>query len=193
MKTYNRFISVALILNILSSTSSESRVEGHLLFLDPVGFVKDFLEVIEFVETLESHSQFDGHLYEHKKKPAKLLVQSVVEDTWNNLIALLSDPSWETFSAVAVDIQSYYVMPLEGGYFAPEAFDKYHTDERAYVDAGISDTYLFKQSTNIFKDEYWKFFGIWSRVTEEALQNYYGNRDAGTESTEEEFTADNPK
>ena len=32
----------------------------------------------------------------------------------------------------------------------------------------MTETYLFKQSSNMFKDTFWQVMGMWSRVTEAA-------------------------
>lgn len=38
----------------------------------------------------------------------------------------------------------------------------------------MTETYLFKQSSNMFKDTFWQVMGMWSRVTEAALARTEG-------------------
>jgi len=75
---------------------------------------------------------------------------------------------------VSVDIQSYGFMPLAGGYEAPYAHKKFLEDRLAYGDAGVSEGFLFKQMSNMFKDHYWSVVGMWQRVTKAAWDETAG-------------------
>ena len=55
-------------------------------------------------------------------------------------------------------------MPLQGGYQGPEAHDKFNQDKVSYGDAGVTEDYLFNQGCNMFKQKYWQFFGLFSRI-----------------------------
>ena len=94
---------------------------------------------------------------------------SVVDRIIANAFNLVSTPSWENFISLTTDLNSYMIMPLEGGYTATYAHMKYKEDERAYEDAGVSEMYLFTASSNLFKEKYWQLYGIFSRVTESQL------------------------
>jgi hypothetical protein len=120
--------------------------------------VKEYIEVLELVEKLEK---------ENRGRHGRPRVKSIVYDVFNNLINLLTDPSWEHLFAVSADFGSYFVMPLNGGYSAPFAHSKYIEDERAYEDAGVTEDFLFKESTNMFKERYWQFFGLLTRLTKD--------------------------
>ena len=41
----------------------------------------------------------------------------------------------------------------------------------------MTETYLFKQSSNMFKDTFWQVAGMWSRVTEAAWASTQGFAD----------------
>ena len=116
----------------------------------------EFIEVLTLVENLESNNR--GH-------HGRPVVGSIVYDIFNNLINLLREPSMVNLVAVLADFGSYGIMPLNGGYTAPFAHSKYLEDEKAYEDAGVTEDFLFKEGTNMFKEKYWEFFGLISRVT----------------------------
>ena len=77
---------------------------------------------------------------------------------------MLTNPSWDTIIAWAIDFNSFIIMPLVGGYMAPETRAQFKKDERVYDDAGVTEDYLFRQSSNMFKEHFWKFFGMFSRL-----------------------------
>ena len=78
-----------------------------MLWLNPIQLVKEFCEVVIFVNHLEN---------EHSKKHGHPIVKSVFGGIWNNLITFINAPSFSTFSAVYIDFSSYILMPLEGGW-----------------------------------------------------------------------------
>ena len=129
-----------------------------MLLLDPLQLVKEFCEVVVLVKDLE---------YEHQRKHGHPIVKSVFGSIYNNIVSFINEPSLATFSAVYIDFSSYMLMPLEGGWQAPEAHSKYIEDPRSYQNAGVTEDYLFKQSTEIFKEKYWMFFGLFQRVKQE--------------------------
>ena len=83
------------------------------------------------------------------------------------MINLITDPSAENLVTVLADFGSYAIMPLNGGYSSPFAHSKFIEDEKAYNVAGVTEDFLFKESTNMFKEKYWQFFGLVTRVTKE--------------------------
>ena len=105
-------------------------------------------------------------------------------DITNNIVNLLTHPSWENLVAVLADFGSYFVMPLNGGYSSPFAHSKYIEDEKAYEDAGVTEDFLFKEATNMFKEKYWQFFGLLTRVTEKEDIEQSGNTDDVPEDQE---------
>merc|ERR1712178_460552 len=151
--------SALLVLTIAMSMQS---TEAKMLWLDPIQLIKEFSEVVILVKDLEKEHAGKHH---HRRP----LVQSVFGDIWNNIMAFINEPSFATFSAVYIDWSSYILMPLEGGWQAPESHSKYIEDPRSYNNAGVTEDYLFKQSTSIFKEKYWQFFGLFSRITEEQI------------------------
>ena len=82
-----------------------------------------------------------------------------------NTVNLWNDFSYENIVAAGVDFSSYIFMPLSGGYQAIEAHKLYEEDKWAYQAGGVTEDYLFKQSTNMFKEKYWEFFGLFTRVS----------------------------
>ena len=70
------------------------------------------------------------------------------------------------FLTIFIDYSSYVIMPMEGGYFATNSHDKYKRDEYAYIDAGVTEEFLFIETTNLFKEKFWQFFGLFKRVAE---------------------------
>ena len=141
-----KFLKSTITLFVIALALQETHVEAKMLLFNPIQFVKEFCEVVVLVEGLE---------HEHKKKHGHPLVKSVFGSIWNNLITFINEPSISTFSAVYIDFSSYLLMPLEGGWQAPEAHTKFNEDPRSYNNAGITEDYLFKQSTEIFKEKYW--------------------------------------
>lgn len=119
---------------------------------------KEYIEVLELVEKLEANNRG------HRGRP---VVGSIVYDIFNNLGNLLKAPSWVNLVAVLADFGSYFIMPLNGGYSSPFAHSKFIEDEMAYEDAGVTEDFLFKRSTNMFKEKYWEFFGLLTRITAE--------------------------
>jgi len=119
------------------------------------------------------------------------VVHAVVVDIVVNLWNLITDPGWDHFVAVFVDFQMYGFMPLQGGYQAPQAHAQYAMDWLAYEDAGVTETYLFKQSSNMFKDTFWQVMGMWSRVTEAALAKTEGFMDTYLQADREGLTEEN--
>ena len=75
-------------------------------------------------------------------------------------------------------------MPLNGGYSSPFAHSKYIEDEKAYDDAGVTEDFLVKEDTNMFKEKYWQFFGLQTRVTKEEDIEQSGNTDDVPEDQE---------
>jgi hypothetical protein len=118
--------------------------------------IKEYMEVAELVTKLEA---------DNRGRHGRPRVKSIVFDIFNNFISLITAPSWENLFTVLADFGSYTVMPLNGGYSSPFAHSKFIEDEKAYADAGVTEDFLFKEATNMFKEKYWQFFGILTRVT----------------------------
>ena len=57
-----------------------------------------------------------------------------------------------------------------GGFVACEAHKKYAEDRLTYQDAGVSEQYIFQQMANMIKEQYWEFFGIFTRVSKTAYE-----------------------
>ena len=138
--------------------------------------VKEYFEVLELIEKLEA---------DNRGRHGRPVVKSIVYDITNNIINLFTNPSWETLVAVLADFGSYFVMPLNGGYSSPFAHSKYIEDEKAYEDAGVSEDFLFKEATNMFKEKYWQFFGLLTRITEKEDIDQDGETDDVPEDQEQ--------
>lgn len=121
-----------------------------------MNMAKEYLEVLELVEKLE---------HNNRGRRGRPVVGSIVYDIFNNFWNLVTNPSWVNLVAVIADFSSYVIMPLNGGYSSPFAHSKYIEDEKAYEDAGVTEDFLFKEATNMFKEKYWQFFGLLTRVT----------------------------
>jgi len=83
------------------------------------------------------------------------MVQSVILSIFENIYGLFTEPSWGYFIASFIDLSSFLVVPMQGGYHAPLAHEKYIMDKYAYQVAGVDEIFLFKQLSNVFKDFYW--------------------------------------
>ena len=70
--------------------------------------------------------------------------QNVFANIWNNIVTFFNEPSFATFTSVWVDFTGYFLMPMEGGWQAPESHTKFIEDERSYANAGVTEDYLFK-------------------------------------------------
>jgi hypothetical protein len=131
--------------------------QAKFLWLDPANMVSEYIEVLSLIEKLETSN---------RGRQGRPVVKSIAYDILNNLVNLLTDPSWVNLVAVMADYGSYFIMPLNGGYASPFAHSKYLEDEKAYEDAGVTEDFLFKEATNMFKEKYWQFFGLLTRTTE---------------------------
>ena len=151
-----KFIKSTLLLFTLALTLSQSMVQAKMLWLYPVQFINEFCDVVVLVNDLE---------HEHLRSHRLPVVKSVFVGVYNNIVTFFNEPSVATASALFIDFSSYILMPLEGGWQAPEAHSKFIEDPRAYANAGVTEDYLFKQSTSIFKEKYWMFFGLFQRVS----------------------------
>ena len=138
------------------------QMQASMLLLDPIRFVKEYFEVLHLVEDLDAKRLAESP---HKTGP---LVGNIWTDIVRNFQNLINDFSYENVIASLIDFSSYIFMPLAGGYQACEAHMKYQEDEPAYRDGGVTEEYLFKQSGNMFKEQFWEFFGLFSRVAQNA-------------------------
>ena len=122
-----------------------------------MGFGREYLEVLENVKQLDKRNM---GMHGRPK------VKSIIYDLWNNISNLFAEPSLVNFLTIFIDYSSYVIMPMEGGYFATNSHDKYKRDEYAYIDAGVTEEFLFIETTNLFKEKFWQFFGLFKRVAE---------------------------
>ena len=150
--------------------------QAKFLWLDPTNMISEYFEVLTLIEKLESSNRG------HKGRP---VVKSIVYDIITNFLNLIKDPSWVNLVAVLADFGSYTVMPLNGGYASPFAHFKYLEDEKAYEDAGVTEDFLFKEATNMFKEKYWQFFGLITRTTEEQDLDQSGDSEDQPKDTTE--------
>ena len=136
-----------------------------------IGFSQEYLEVLENVKKLE-------------KKSAKIngrpKVKCIIFDIFSNMKNLIYNPSIVNFVTIFIDYSSYIIMPLEGGYFAANAHDKYNMDKFAYMDAGVTEEFIFLETTNLFKEKFWQFFGMFDRVSQTTGIDY-GEEDGSGE------------
>ena len=144
---------------LLIATNPEVVKAQTFYLLNPIQLFKELEEVTQVTEKIgqENHGV--------KNKQVRPLVQNIITDVAVNIYNLIQNPSLENFRAVAVDFNSYIVMPFQGGYYACFAHEKYYEDRLAYDDAGVSEEFLFIQASNMFKEKFWQFFGLFSRVT----------------------------
>ena len=124
----------------------------------------------------------------HKSTHGQPVVKSVLYDILTNVWTLFTEPSWEALITVTVDFASYMVMPLEGGYSAANAHAMYLQDELAYDDGGVTEDFLFVETTNLFKEKFWQFFGLFDRVEETTGIDPNADHNEADEEEEEEFT-----
>ena len=134
---------------------------------NPLNIIKEFQDGLKVIDRLSDERYGIDTDFEEKPRPPKhRIVGVIVVDIYNNLVNLFVYPSWGAFVALLVDIISYFFMPFEGGYFGAEVHHQFTRDARAYGDAGVTEDYLFKQSTNMWKERFWQFFGIFHRVSD---------------------------
>ena len=154
-------VMVGLVLAITTVAADGS-------FWNPLVFIKEFQDGLEFIDKLDQEGFGVKTDFEEKPLPGKrhLRVKGIVTDLWTDFTALFQYPSWGAFIALLVDLISYGIMPLEGGYMGDEVHDQYIKDQRAYGDAGVTEDYLFKQSTNMWKERFWQFWGMFHRTSE---------------------------
>ena len=114
----------------------------------------------------------------HRKTP---VVKSVIMSFFDNIYNVGDDifgkgeiPSWGHLIAVFYDFCSYILVPMQGGYHAPKAHTKFILDMYAYRAAGVTEMFLFKQLSNVFKDFFWKAIGMWERITKAAWDDTKG-------------------
>ena len=148
-----------LILAALMSACTASK----MLILDPVQLVKEYFEVLEIVNGIEA-----DHRAKIVSQHSHPIVAAVWNDIYRNTVNLFTNFSYENLIAAMIDLSSYFVMPLAGGMEACEARRQYLKDQYVYNDAGVTEDYLFKQTANMFKEQYWEFFGMFSRVSQQA-------------------------
>merc|ERR1712178_620069 len=148
MKVFS-LLSVICALSLITETEAKKMQTGI------IGFVNEYFEVMELVKNLEKKNR------DRKGHPR---VKSIAYDIVMNFVTLMQEPSWEAFRTVLVDYASYIVMPLEGGYSAANAHFKFLQDERTYKDAGVTEDFLFIETTNLFKEKFWQFFGMFDRL-----------------------------
>ena len=172
-----KYISILSILSIILTINT---VQSHK-YSGITGFGKEYMEIYKLTKDLDKQNK---NLKGHPN------VNSVLFDVVNNLLTLMREPSWEALITVMVDFASYIVMPLEGGYSAANAHKMYLQDEYAYIDAGVTETFLFVETTNLFKEKFWQFFGLFDRVEETTGIDSVGDDDLedheDTEEVEEE-------
>ena len=150
-----------LILAALLSVCTASKI----LLLDPVQLVKEYFEVLEIVNGIEAEHK--AKIVSHHSRP---IVAAVWNDIYRNTVNLFTNFTYENFISMMIDMSSYFVMPLAGGLEACEAHRQYLKDAYVYNDAGVTEDYLFKQTANMFKEQYWEFFGMFSRVSKQAYE-----------------------
>lgn len=157
--TYHHLLlTITVIIVLLSHVTEGKRVRNLNLFgFDPWDFLLEVGEVAQLVSNLDKGkgSHFGDHLYAENKHRKTPVVQSVVVAMFGNIADFFSRPSWGHFAAIYVDLSSFVVIPMQGGYHAPLAHTKYVLDLYAYREAGVTEIYLFKALSNVFKDFYW--------------------------------------
>ena len=158
MKTNQIILLLASVL-LIDSCSVEAKKIQHGI----VGFANEYMEVVGNVKQLEK---------KNKRRPR---AKSVLYDVFMNLKTLVYNPSFVNFLTVFIDYSSYIIMPAEGGYSATNAHQKYLEDQYAYIDAGITEDFLFVETTNLFKEKFWQFFGMFERVSQTTGIEFFNN------------------
>ena len=159
MKFFHTLPILALTLTI---ASCEQR---KLLFLDPINLVKDTWSAYQHISALDQRERArKAKLGQKHKNP---MVRSPLVDYFTDLGLWFEEPSWDRWTAISLDMMSYWLMPMEGGFTRPEAHRQYVKDVRGYEAAGVDEDYLFKQTSNMFKEEVWGMFGQLARMSVE--------------------------
>ena len=100
------------------------------------------------------------------------MVRSVWNDLIRNWVLFYEEPSYPTLVAGLTDFSSYLVMPLIGGFYKAEARRKYKQDTSIYMDAGITEDYIFLTGQNVIKEKYWELFGLVNRINQAVYDKY---------------------
>ena len=163
---------LARILSLsLALLAFEVREAQSLNLLSPMQFVSDVMFAADYVQKLEE----DNHGLKGRK--IRPIVQNMLFSFFSNIWNLVTSPNFENAFTVISDISSYFIMPFSGGYYATFVHQKYAEDRKAFEASGVKEEFLFFESTNLFKEKYWQFWGMFSRVSNDAKEAYDAQND----------------
>ena len=153
-------------------------VQAYLPFAHPLQVLEDVKDAFVLFENMHKDKDVESILISEKKvvpKQHRPMVKAYFETFWRNLVFLFTNPSWEAIVAFSADGFAFMFMPLVGGFLWPESHNKFVRNESAFKDEGVSEKYLFETSGSMFKEGYWEFTGLFSRlgVMESLTKNNY--------------------
>lgn len=69
-----------------------------------------------------------------------------------DIVNVFIEPSWATLMAGFVDLSSFFLMPMMGGYINAMVTHNYNKDPLTYKHAGLDNSYLYASSMLFAKD-----------------------------------------